>query len=129
MSELGSSSGTRLRPTGLRLASQALTYLGRSLSGVAERSESEDGRTMHHVYILRSITFPEQTYIGATEDIEARLKDHNSGRSPHTSKFRPWSVICSLAFVDKTAAYEFERYLKSHSGRAFAKKRLMPKSQ
>jgi putative endonuclease len=80
---------------------------------------------MHHVYILRSLTHPDQIYIGATEDLSVRLSDHNAGRSPHTSKFRPWEMVCSLSFPGKTTAYEFERYLKSHSGRAFAKKRLI----
>lgn len=80
---------------------------------------------MHYVYILRSLAHPDQIYIGATEDVPTRLSDHNAGRSPHTSKFRPWDVVCSIAFPEKTQAYEFERYLKSHSGRAFAKKRLI----
>jgi putative endonuclease len=80
---------------------------------------------MHYVYILRSLAAPDQIYCGATEDLTARLSDHNNGRSAHTSKFRPWEIACSIAFPDKTIAYEFERYLKSHSGRAFAKKRLI----
>lgn len=46
-----------------------------------------------YVYIIRSVTFPEQEYIGATADIRQRLKDHNSGRSAHTSKFLPWTLV------------------------------------
>ncbi len=80
---------------------------------------------MYYVYILRSLAFPEQIYFGASESVDARLADHNQGRSPHTSKYRPWSLMCSIAFPDKATAYAFERYLKSHSGRAFAKKRLI----
>ncbi len=81
---------------------------------------------MHYVYILRSLSHPDQTYVGVTASIEQRLNDHNAGRSPHTSKYAPWSVECYVAFPDKTTALAFEVYLKSHSGRAFAKKRLLP---
>jgi putative endonuclease len=79
---------------------------------------------MHYVYIIRSITFPDEIYIGATSDLKKRLADHEAGRSPHTAKFKPWSLECYMAFPDKQKAYDFEKYLKSHSGRAFANKRL-----
>ena len=59
-----------------------------------------------------------------TANLRARLCSHNAGRSPHTSKFRPWQLITCLAFSTKTRALDFESYLKSHSGMAFASKRL-----
>ncbi|GLH77707.1 excinuclease ABC subunit C [Bradyrhizobium sp. SSBR45G] len=80
---------------------------------------------MWYVYILRSVTFPDQEYVGATADIRQRLKDHNGGRSAHTSKFMPWTLVWYCAFPDKQRALAFEAYLKSHSGRAFSKKRLL----
>src|SRR5262249_53424606 len=49
---------------------------------------------------------------------------HNAGKSPHTAKFRPWRLVTYIAFSDERKAIDFERYLKSASGRAFAKKRL-----
>ena len=79
---------------------------------------------MWYVYILRSIPFPNQEYVGATSDLKRRVVDHNTGRSAHTSKFKPWTLIWYCAFPDKYKALAFETYLKSHSGRAFAKKRL-----
>jgi putative endonuclease len=79
---------------------------------------------MWYVYILRSINFPEQEYIGATADLKRRLPEHNAGRSTHTAKFKPWQLVWYCAFPDKFKALAFEKYLKSHSGRAFAKKRL-----
>jgi predicted GIY-YIG superfamily endonuclease len=79
---------------------------------------------MWYVYIIRSTAFPVQEYTGATEDLKKRLADHNSGKSTHPAKFMPWSLIWYSAFLDKHRALEFEKYLKSHSGRAFAKKRL-----
>ena len=79
---------------------------------------------MHYVYLLRSAEYPDQTYIGYTTDLRARLATHNSGGSKHTSKFRPWQLATYLAFSTKTQALAFESYLKSHSGKAFAAKRL-----
>ena len=77
-----------------------------------------------YVYIIRSATSPEQEYIGATADLKRRMTDHNAGKSSHTAKFIPWELMWYSAFSDKYRALEFEKYLKSHSDRAFAKKRL-----
>ena len=79
---------------------------------------------MYYVYLLRSIPNPDQTYIGYTEDLKARLQAHNHGQSPHTSKYKPWILITYLAFNDKARAISFEKYLKSHSGKAIANKRF-----
>jgi len=79
---------------------------------------------MFYVYLLRSIPNPDQTYIGFTEDLKARLTAHNYGQSPHTSKYKPWELITYLSFNDQARALSFEKYLKSHSGKAFANKRL-----
>ena len=56
---------------------------------------------MNYVYLLRSIEFPEQTYIGYTTDLKARLKKHNEGSSPHTAKYRPWKIVSYHAFEEK----------------------------
>jgi predicted GIY-YIG superfamily endonuclease len=79
---------------------------------------------MWYVYIIRSTATPDQEYVGATADLRQRIVDHNAGRSTHTSKFTPWELVWYSAFPDKAKALAFEKYLKSHSGRAFAKKRL-----
>jgi predicted GIY-YIG superfamily endonuclease len=79
---------------------------------------------MKYVYILRSLSGSERYYVGVTEDLRARLKKHNAGEVPHTSKFVPWAIKTYIAFSSDTQAVAFERYLKSASGRAFAKKRL-----
>ncbi len=80
---------------------------------------------MYYVYIIRSVDFPEREYTGATPNLKQRFADHNSGKSPHTSKYKPWELISYHAFLTKQKACDFEKYLKSHSGRAFAKKRLV----
>jgi predicted GIY-YIG superfamily endonuclease len=77
-----------------------------------------------YVYLLESISHPDQDYVGLTGDLRARMKKHNAGESPHTSKYKPWRLVTYLAFSDADRAVQFERYMKSHSGRAFAKKRL-----
>jgi predicted GIY-YIG superfamily endonuclease len=74
--------------------------------------------------LLESLTHPAECYVGLTDNLRYRLKVHNSGGSPHTSKFKPWRLVTYVAFSDEKKAVLFERYLKSHSGRAFAKKHL-----
>ena len=78
---------------------------------------------MKYVYILQSVE-AEHYYVGLTDDLRARLAKHNGGEVSHTSKFMPWRIKTYLAFSDEKQATKFERYLKSPSGRAFAKKRL-----
>jgi putative endonuclease len=79
---------------------------------------------MKYVYLLRSINFPNQTYIGLTSDVQKRLEAHNAGQSSHTSKYSPWKLVTFIGFEDEGKAADFERYLKSGSGRAFAVKRF-----
>lgn len=79
---------------------------------------------MHYVYILRSQSDPDRHYVGVTADLKARLERHNAGAVSHTSKYLPWQLKTYLAFDDQTKALAFEKYLKSASGRAFARKRL-----
>jgi putative endonuclease len=77
-----------------------------------------------YVYILQSVNSRDRFYVGHTEDLHDRLKRHNAGEVPHTSRHRPWRIKTAMAFTDPAQAVHFERYLKSSSGRAFAKKRL-----
>jgi putative endonuclease len=79
---------------------------------------------MFYVYMLRSSHTPGQTYVGYTADLKTRLAVHNSGGSPHTAKFRPWVLVNYQAFSEQDRALAFERYLKTGSGKAFARKRL-----
>ena len=79
---------------------------------------------MFYVYLLRSIPYPDKTYIGFSEKLKSRIAAHNHGQSPHTANFKPWELITYTAFKNRSKALEFEKYLKSHSGKAFANKRL-----
>lgn len=80
--------------------------------------------SMKYVYILRSLSDSSRHYTGVTEDLRARVAKHNTGGVPHTSKYVPWELKTYVAFTDHGQALAFEKYLKSASGRAFAKKRL-----
>ena len=79
---------------------------------------------MQYVYILRSVGEPNRFYVGTTGDLKTRLAAHNAKAVAHTSKFAPWELQTYLGFDDRQKALEFERYLKTGSGRAFAKKQL-----
>ncbi|MCZ6549814.1 MAG: GIY-YIG nuclease family protein [candidate division NC10 bacterium] len=79
---------------------------------------------MHYVYLLRSIPHPDRRYIGSTKDLKRRISEHNAGKGEHTHKYRPWRLVTYAAFADTRRAQEFERYLKTGSGQAFANRRL-----
>ncbi len=79
---------------------------------------------MHYVYLLRSISRADKTYVGLTVDFTNRLAQHNAGEVPSTSRFRPWTLIAYIAVPSQEKAMELERYLKSGSGHAFAHRHL-----
>jgi putative endonuclease len=77
---------------------------------------------MWYVYILFCIDG--SFYTGCTNDLEQRLIRHNQGQVHFTKDKLPVKLCTYIAFSDKYKAFEFEKYLKSGSGRAFAQKRL-----
>jgi predicted GIY-YIG superfamily endonuclease len=77
---------------------------------------------VHYVYLLASARSIDRRYIGVTTDLRRRLAEHNSGKSPHTAKFVPLRLVTYVAFSGEQRAADFERYLKSGSGHAFAKR-------
>ena len=79
---------------------------------------------MYDVYLIQSVSAQDERYLGMTTDLKERLREHNAGKSSHTSKFKPWKLPSYIAFSERAKAEAFERYLKSGSGHAFARKRL-----
>jgi putative endonuclease len=77
-----------------------------------------------YIYLLQSERHENRFYTGLTNDLRKRLKDHNAGRIHHTAKWRPWWLKAYVALSDRSRAVQFERYLKSASGRAFTKRHL-----
>jgi putative endonuclease len=78
------------------------------------------------VYVLKTTAGMPSFYIGLSSDAKARLADHNAGHCPHTASRRPWQLHLVIEFSDEKRAIRFERYLKSGSGRAFAKRHFEP---
>lgn len=74
------------------------------------------------VYVLTSAGRGAHYYVGLTHDVRARLDDHNAGRCTHTARYRPWHLHVTIELPDEQRAIAFETYLKSGSGRAFAKR-------
>jgi predicted GIY-YIG superfamily endonuclease len=72
--------------------------------------------------MLQSISSSERYYIGSSMDLKARFAAHNRGESAHTKKFLPWRLVTYVAFSDHERADRFEVYLKTASGRTFAKR-------
>jgi len=80
---------------------------------------------MRFVYVLRSEVDRRRYYSGITSDVTRRLTVHNSGGSRHTATLRPWQSVASVQFASQHSATLFERYLKTGSGRAFAKRHFI----
>ena len=89
----------------------------------ALRSFSEGGQVCYD-YLIESLSPQRKGYVGMTADLKQRLRAHNQGKSSHTTKFGPWKLISYVALSNRAKAEAFERYLKSGSGHAFARKRL-----
>jgi putative endonuclease len=79
---------------------------------------------MYHVYILYS-SKSDGFYFGSTPDVKKRLHKHNLGQVTSTKPYTPWKLIWYGSFVERKLAENFEIYLKSGSGKAFAYKRLI----
>ncbi len=77
------------------------------------------------VYVIVSTTDPQRHYVGLTSDVSTRLAVHNSGGSRYTVRHRPWRIIVSLEFASHASAIAFEKYLKTGSGRTFAKRQFV----
>lgn len=76
---------------------------------------------MYYVYILKC---KDGYYVGCTNNLKDRLKRHQNGHIPKTENRRPITLKNYIAFSNKYRAFDFEKYLKSGSGRAFIKRHL-----
>ena len=78
---------------------------------------------MRFVYLIRCAN--NTIYVGCSSDLDDRIKRHNAGNVISTRARLPVSLMTYIAFTDKYKAFEFEKYLKGGSGRAFLNKRLV----
>jgi len=79
-------------------------------------------RTVYYTYVLTSVRRPGTRYIGHTSDLKRRLRQHNAGENRSTAEHRPSRLDLHVAFETRKLARDFERYLESGSGHAFAKR-------
>lgn len=77
---------------------------------------------MYYVYSLKC---NDGYYIGCTDDLKERINRHQKGQVPATAKRLPIKLDFYLAVNNKYTAFNFEKYLKSGSGRAFLNKHLV----
>lgn len=75
---------------------------------------------MYYVYILRCAD--SKPYIGCTDNLKERIERHNKEYVPAMKPLLPITLMSYFAFSNKYTAFNFEKYLKSDSGRAFTKK-------
>ena len=75
---------------------------------------------MYYVYILKCKD--DKTYLGCCDDLKERIGRHEKGNVPATKDRLPVKLITYFAFSNKYNAFNFEKYLKSGSGRAFMKR-------
>lgn len=75
---------------------------------------------MFYVYIL--LCSDERSYIGSCFNLKERFKLHQKGKVEATKRRLPIKLISYFAFSNKYTMYNFEKYLKTGSGRGFIKK-------
>lgn len=78
---------------------------------------------MWTVYIL--LCADEQYYTGCSSDLADRMKRHQAGEEIATRNRLPVTLTTYIVFKEKQKAYDFEKYLKTGSGRAVMKKRFV----
>lgn len=76
------------------------------------------------MYYIYSLKCKNGYYVGCTDNLEDRLNRHQKGYVLSTAKRLPIKLDFYFAINNKYKAFEFEKYLKSGSGRVFIKKHL-----
>ena len=73
---------------------------------------------MFYVYVLRSVE-KGRRYVGMTNHLDRRLKEHNEGKNRSTKGFAPFELVYIEEFEERTEARKREKYLKSGIGREY----------
>ena len=79
---------------------------------------------MFYVYVLQSLPFKDEFYIGFTTDLKNRLKEHNQKQNFSTERYAPWKLIYYEACLNGVDAKRREKYFKASQGRRLLKLRL-----
>ena len=72
----------------------------------------------YYVYIIYSKSL-NKFYIGSTQDLEDRLKQHNAGRSRYTKPGIPWVIVYKETYQSRTSAYNREKEIKARKSREY----------
>ena len=78
---------------------------------------------MWYIYVLKTIK--NEIYVGSTNDLKRRLKEHELGQNRSTKAMRPLSLESYFAVKTEKQARTLEQYFKKGSGKAFLKKRIL----
>ena len=78
---------------------------------------------MYYTYVLLSQK-DKKLYVGCTEDLKLRFEQHIKGLVNSTKNRRPLILIYYEACLKQEDAFRREKYLKTHYGKMFLKKRL-----
>ena len=101
-----------------------MTYEARfsEVGRIKKLTRDSKGNNLKYVYLMESISYRGKRYVGITGNLNKHFKEYNSGKSPYTYKYAPWQIGVALKFRNNRSAELFEKYLKSVSGHAFAKR-------
>jgi putative endonuclease len=104
---------------------ECLSFVAFGEEGLLMQETHPNFDRMFYTYILRSEQNPDRFYYGFSSDLKKRLRVHNQGGNVSTKTGVPWTLAWYGGFESESAAIDFERYLKTASGKAFARKRLL----
>lgn len=76
---------------------------------------------MYIVYVIKS-KVDGRLYVGFTENLERRVKEHNAGKTKSTKGYLPWTLVFQEEVNERSLARKREKYLKSGCGKEFLKK-------
>lgn len=88
-------------------------------------NQNEKKSDLKHWYVYILLCIDSTYYTGCTSNLEERMIRHNKKEVSYTKTRLPFKLITYITFSDKYKAYNFEKYLKSGSGKAFMFKRLV----
>jgi len=80
---------------------------------------------MWYVYFLKSRKTKNWIYIGSTNNLKRRFKEHQSGKSLSAKPFLPIILVAYIAVLTEKQARNLEKYFKTGSGKAILKKRVL----
>jgi putative endonuclease len=80
---------------------------------------------MYSTYIIFSES-TDRYYVGSTQNVDERLRRHNSDHSKSTKGKGPWRLIKTFTFNTRAEAMEFEKKIKKRGIRRFLEEMAQP---